>query len=121
MNPGRHDSVPLFSYGTLRQPEVQRTTFGRLVEGRADALTGYALSPLTITDPDVVRVSGAAVHRIARRTGNPADRIPGVVFALTAAELAAADRYEVDAYARIEVRLASGKAAFVYVGPDHPK
>jgi len=112
------EDVLLFSYGTLRQSEVQRATYGRLLEGRADALPGYRLAPLAITDPEVVRISGKAVHTIARRTGDPADRIEGVVFRLTAAELAATDRYEVDVYARVEVALASGTRAFVYVGPD---
>ena len=37
---------------------------------------------------------------------------------LTAAELAATDAYEVDAYARVEVTLDSGTRAFVYVGPS---
>ncbi len=111
-------SVALFSYGTLQQPEVQRATFGRPLTGRPDALAGFILAPLTITDPRVIATSGAAVHSIARRTGDPADLVPGVVFAITPAELAAADAYEVDAYARVEVALASGVRAFVYVGPD---
>lgn len=110
--------ISLFSYGTLQLPEVQQATYGRLLDGRPDVLAGYALAPLAITDPEVVRVSGAAVHTIARRTGNSADRIPGVVFSITAAELAATDAYEVDAYGRVEVTLASGATAFVYVGPD---
>jgi hypothetical protein len=111
------DLVRLFSYGTLRLPAVQLGTFGRLVEGAPDALAGYRLEPLAISDPAVVALSGAAVHRIARRTGNPADRIEGVVFTITEAELEATDRYEVDVYGRIEERLESGIAAFVYVGP----
>ena len=89
-------TVRLFSYGTLRQPEVQRATYGRLLEGRPDTLSGYRLAPLTITDPEVVRLSGKAVHTIARRTDDPADRIDGMVFAFTPAELEASDRYEVD-------------------------
>jgi hypothetical protein len=36
-------------------------------------------------------------------------------YAVTAAELAAADAYEVSAYKRIEVVLKSGKSAWVYV------
>ena len=114
----RAGEVALFSYGTLRQREVQLAIFGRLLEGRRDALAGYRLAPLAITDPDVVRLSGKAVHEIARRTGDPADRIEGVVFTLTRAELEAADAYEVDVYARIEADLVSGARAFVYVGPD---
>jgi hypothetical protein len=115
-----HDgaSIRLFAYGTLRQPEVQRANFGRLLEGQADALPGFVLAPLAITDPDVIAASGAAVHTIAVPTGNPADLVPGLVFAITPAELEAAERYEVDAYARISVRLASGMEAFVYVGAD---
>ena len=111
-------SIALFAYGSLRQPEVQRAKFGRLLEGRADALPGFELAPLTITDPDVVATSGAAVHMIARATGDPADLVPGLVFAITQAELEAADDYEVDAYARIRVRLASGVEAFVYVDAE---
>ena len=110
--------VALFSYGTLQLPEVQLATYGRRLEGRPDALPGFVLAPLAIGDPEVVRISGLAVHQIARRSGDPADILPGIVFTLSAAELDATDRYEVDAYARIEATLASGTTAFVYVGPD---
>lgn len=110
--------VLLFSYGTLRQEEVQRATFGRLLEGRPDALGGFALAPLPIDDPEVVRISGAAVHTVARPTGDPADLIPGLVFSITPAELAAADRYEVGGVTRLFVRLVSGDEAFVYVSDD---
>src|SRR3954462_2933656 len=84
----------LFSYGTLRQPEVQRATYGRLLVGRQDAHVGYRRAPLAITDPEVVRISGKAVHTIASFSGEAEDRIDGVVFSLTASELAATDRYE---------------------------
>ena len=110
--------VSLFSYGTLRQANVQLATFGRLLEGRADSLVGFALSPLDIDDPEVIATSGSALHTIARPTGNPADLIPGIVFALSQKELEAADRYEVDACTRIEAVLASGARAFVYVGAE---
>lgn len=111
-------TVRLFAYGTLRQHEVQLATYGRPIEGTADALTGYRLEPLAITDPDVVRLSGKAVHNIARQSGDSADRIPGVVLKLTPAELAATDKYEVGVYARVEVTLESGTRAFVYIGPS---
>ena len=109
--------VRLFAYGTLQQREVQLATYGRLLDGTPDSLSGYRLEPLSITDPEVVRLSGKAVHHIARESGDPADRIPGVLFRLTEAELAATDGYEVDAYSRAEVTLDSGARAFVYVGP----
>lgn len=111
------ENVYLFSYGTLQSLPVQMGTFGRPLQGHPDVLTNYALRPLTITDLAVVELSGAAVHTIACHTGDPADRIEGVVFRLTREELAAADRYEVDVYARELVRMESGREAFVYVGP----
>lgn len=114
------ESVSLFSYGTLRQADVQRATFGRLLEGRPDALAGFALSEMTITDPHVIATSGKAVHTIARPTGDPADHIEGLVFRLTPAELESADRYESGPIRRIRVRLASGDEAFVYVSAESP-
>lgn len=112
-------SVALFSYGTLQLPEVQRANYGRLLDGEPDTLTGYRLVPLAITDPEVVRLSGKAVHTIAEGTGNPDDRIAGLVFLLSEAELDATDSYEVDAYARVEAELESGRRAWVYVsGPS---
>jgi gamma-glutamylcyclotransferase (GGCT)/AIG2-like uncharacterized protein YtfP len=108
----------LFSYGTLRQANVQHITFGRLLDGRPDILAGYALSPMEIVDPHVIEASGAAIHTIARPTGDPADRIEGHVFQVTAAELEAADRYESGPIRRIPVRLVSGLEAFVYVAAE---
>ncbi|MEO8547135.1 MAG: gamma-glutamylcyclotransferase family protein [Sphingomicrobium sp.] len=110
-------TIRLFAYGSLRQREVQLANYGRTLEGAPDTLSGYRLEALTISDPDVVRLSGKAVHTIARQSGDPADRIPGVVFLLTEAELAATDKYEVDVYARVEAPLESGTRAWVYVGP----
>jgi hypothetical protein len=111
-------TVRLFSYGTLQQPEVQIANYGRLLEGKPDALAGYRLVPLEITDPEVVRISGKAVHAIACATGDARDRVAGMLFELTDPELAATDRYETDAYGRIEITLESGRRAFVYVGPE---
>jgi hypothetical protein len=112
--------ILLFSYGTLRQENVQLATFGRLLEGRPDALLGFALSPMAITDPHVIAASGADVHTIARPSGDPADRIPGLAFPLTPAEIEAADRYESGPIERIRVRLESGTEAFVYVAAEAP-
>ncbi|HEX8642074.1 MAG TPA: gamma-glutamylcyclotransferase family protein [Allosphingosinicella sp.] len=111
-------TLALFSYGTLQHSDVQLATFGRLLDGEPDELAGFRVEPLRIGSPAVVALSGMEIHTIARRTGNAKDVIPGVVFAVTAAELEAADAYETDAYARVEVELASGRRAFVYVGAD---
>ncbi|HEY0413386.1 MAG TPA: gamma-glutamylcyclotransferase family protein [Allosphingosinicella sp.] len=111
-------TIALFAYGTLQLPQVQLGTYGRRLDGRPDAIAGFVLAPLAITDPDVVALSGKAVHMIARRSGKPEDRIEGTVFRLTPAELAATDLYEADAYGRTEVTLESGARAFAYIGPD---
>jgi len=108
-------TVHLFSYGTLRQPEVQTAVFGRTLEGRVDVLVGFSVHTLTITDPEVVALSGKSEHRVLRRTGDPADRVEGVIFVITGAELAAADDYEVDDYARVATVSAGGVETFVYV------
>jgi len=109
-------TVALFSYGTLQLPRVQIANYGHELSGRPDALLGYRLAPLEIGDPEVVRISGKAVHTIARATGNRADRIAGMLFELSEEELAATDAYEVDVYARVEAELKSGRTAWVYVG-----
>ena len=111
-------TVALFAYGTLQLPSVQLATFGRLLDGRPDNLPGYILAPLEIKDERVVATSGLAVHTMACATGDPANRVPGIVFAITPAELAAADAYEVDDMTRIEADLASSKRAFVYISAN---
>ncbi len=104
----------LFSYGTLRDPAVQVATFGRLLDGRADALLGFARTRHRVDDPAFVAASGKAQHTIVRRTGRDEDRVPGMVFEVTDDELARADAYEPAGYARIAARLASGAEAWVY-------
>jgi gamma-glutamylcyclotransferase (GGCT)/AIG2-like uncharacterized protein YtfP len=105
----------LFSYGTLRDPAVQKANFGRELTGRADKLPGYTMTMLEITDPDVVALSGQTHHPIITATGDDNDHVDGIVFELTAAELIAADGYEVDDYHRIQAVLVSGDRAWVYV------
>ena len=107
--------VLLFSYGTLRDPAVQRTTFGRTLKGRADSLPGYTQSMIAIEDSAVLATSGRSHHPIVHRSCDRNDCVPGIVFEITAEELAAADRYEVAAYERVSVTLTSGITAWVYV------
>ncbi|BDI23711.1 gamma-glutamylcyclotransferase family protein [Herbiconiux sp. L3-i23] len=104
----------LFSYGTLRQPEVQQALFGRSVPTSADAVVGYRLDVVTITDPVVIATSGSDRHPILHR-GTESDAVEGAVLELDDAELAAADAYEVDDYIRVIAPLRSGGEAWVYV------
>ncbi|OII14667.1 hypothetical protein BIU96_10535 [Curtobacterium sp. MCBA15_008] len=114
--PGQTQRV--FSYGTLRQPLVQESLFGGHVPTEPDALPGWRLEWVTITDPEVIRTSGSDRHPILRR-GSAGDVVEGSVLALGYEwQLGAVDRYEVADYQRIRVTLASGWTAWVYVAAD---
>lgn len=105
----------LFSYGTLQSQSVQMSTFGRKLEGTPDALPGYKIITIAIDDQDFVTTSGTAHHRDLRFTGDPSDMVEGTVFKMSAQELAQADSYEPDGYARELVQLRSGIEAWVYL------
>ena len=67
-------------------------------------------------DPQFVATSGKAYHADVTYNGRNDSRVPGTVFEITDAELAAADQYEQPAaYKRVAVLLASGNQAWVYV------
>ena len=104
----------VFSYGTLRFARVQRSLYGEEVPTTADALPGYRLDWILITDPDVVATSGTDQHPILRK-GAQEDRVEGAFLELTDDQLAATDDYEVDDYVRTEVVLASGVFAWAYL------
>jgi len=111
----------LFSYGTLQLESVQIATFGRKLAGMPDSLPGFARTLVEITDPAVLATSGETHHPIVAHTGNDADRVSGMVFEVTAEELANADAYEVDDYKRVAVTLVSGERAWVYVDARDPE
>jgi hypothetical protein len=107
----------LFSYGTLQRPDVQMATFGRRLAGEEDALPGWEPALLLIDDPAVAARLGTTHHANARFTGDDHQRVQGMAFEVTEPELDRVDAYEAAfAYARVEVRLASGRDAWVYVG-----
>ena len=105
----------LFSYGTLREAKVQQEVFGHAVPGTPDAVVGFRLVDVTITDARAIAISGRATHTIIDPSPDDADQVEGQVLALTAADLAAADAYEDAAYKRAKARLRSGGEAWVYV------
>lgn len=106
----------LFSYGTLQLEKVQMETYGRLLQGEKDTLTGYKLGSLKITDAGVLEKSGKEFHPIAIKTGNQNDHIEGMIFEISEEELKETDRYEVADYHRVLETFASGKKAWIYVG-----
>ena len=104
----------LFSYGTLQEEAVQRSTFGRRLDGEADELVGFEQSLLKIEDPQFVATSGKTHHAIVRFNGRGDNRVPGTVFEVSDRELVSADEYEPAGYRRVSTVLASGKLAWVY-------
>ena len=109
------EKILLFSYGTLQLESVQLASFGRILAGSRDAMPGFRKTLVEITDPDVLAKSGERFHPIVAPTDDPGEKVDGMVFEISAAELAAADRYEVSDYKRVEVVLCSGLKAWVYV------
>ena len=79
----------LFSYGTLQQEGVQRSTFGRRLDGEADELVGFEQSLVKIEDARFVATSGTAHHAIVRFNGRSDSRVRGTVFELSEQELLA--------------------------------
>jgi gamma-glutamylcyclotransferase (GGCT)/AIG2-like uncharacterized protein YtfP len=105
----------LFSYGTLQQPDVQLSTFGRLLEGQGDELPEHEASLVLISDPQLAAKIGRTHHANVVFNGRNDSAVSGTAFEVSEAELALADEYErVAAYKRVNVTLASGRQAWVY-------
>ena len=106
----------LFSYGTLQQEEVQVSTFGRKLQGEKDLLLGFEPSLVKIPDANVASRLGRTHHDNVTPTGDDWSNVQGTVFEVTEAELAMADTFEAQFdYRRVNVTLASGSDAWVYV------
>lgn len=93
--------IPLFVYGTLRQPAIQRALVGRTLKGDVDILPGYYRDDAGMYPVALPRESA---------------QIEGEILHFTPEELDKIDIYEGDGYRRVQVTLASGKQAWVYIG-----
>ena len=105
----------LFSYGTLQKENVQWKLFGRSLKGSTDMLQGYKRSAIEVTDKNFLSKGEDSYQQTLVRTDNGNDYIEGTVLEITEEELLLADQYEPNDYKRIEVKLHSGKAAWVYI------
>ncbi|TVT57952.1 MAG: gamma-glutamylcyclotransferase [Azoarcus sp. PHD] len=87
----------VFAYGTLQYRPVRWLVMGRGAEARRAQLSSFDVAGLNIV-PDATA------------------RVDGVVFEVSATELGALDRYERRGirYARVEMDLDDGQAAWVY-------
>lgn len=105
----------LFSYGTLQNETVQRSLFGRPLHGTSDALNGFYVAAIQISDKAFLAKGENKNQTTAVRSGKPNDSIRGTVFEITSQELLQADGYEPANYQRVKVMLASGKQAWLYL------
>ena len=103
----------LFSYGTLQQEAVQQQLFERKLAGSPDSLRGYKTVPIELKEEPFTSEE-ATIYLIAVHTSDPNDRIDGILFELQEEEVLQADRYEPEAYKRVQVMLESGREAWVY-------
>ena len=117
MNDATETENAIFSFGTLQQEAVQKALFGRSVPTSPDSLLGWRVGVIRIVDPEVIATSGTDLHP-ALLPGKEGDVVNGVVLSVTQRDLDAADYYERVSYRRIEVRLTSGRNAWVYVPRD---
>lgn len=105
----------LFSYGTLQKEKVQVAVFGRSLTGSEDILIGYVISRIEITDESFLSRREQKEQLTLVPSGDKDGKTDGMVFAVSEDELVLADKFEPDNYERIEVRLESGKQAWVYL------
>lgn len=94
----------LFTYGTLQEKEVQLSVFSRPLVGFEDELSHHKISDEKVAD----------LYPTLQHTGKETDTIKGLVYTLSHQELQKADKYEGEAYERIQIKLGSGKKAWVY-------
>jgi gamma-glutamylcyclotransferase (GGCT)/AIG2-like uncharacterized protein YtfP len=99
----------LFAYGSLREEEVQKTVFGRILEGVPERLLGYAVKRIEIEEE-----FGLENYPIITPTEDKEDCIEGIVYELTIEELQLSDTYEGNSYTRIEVPLQSKRMVWAY-------
>jgi len=105
----------LFSYGTLQLEKVQLASFGRVLKGTEDILTGYKLEKVRITDKEVLKKSEQEFHPIAICTNDKNDKIKGTLYKISTQELKEADSYEVADYTRVLVTFESKKQGWIYI------
>ncbi|OGZ05564.1 MAG: hypothetical protein A3C93_05280 [Candidatus Lloydbacteria bacterium RIFCSPHIGHO2_02_FULL_54_17] len=94
----------MFIYGTLADPKIQRSVWGRETTGVPDVLREYRRSEIEI-DGEIYPLI------IPSKEGH----VEGLVIEVADDELEKIDDYETDAYERVEVILESGAIAWVYV------
>ena len=93
----------LFVYGTLQDPDIQKSLVGRIIFGIPAKLANYEKTTINL---------GGRVYPIVRPSENKV--VAGMVLDVTEQELARFDRYETNAYRRIQAEVEGGITVWVY-------
>lgn len=104
----------LFTYGTLRNSQLQIEWFGRELQGVADRIRGYRFEMVEIRDQKLLEESGEIYHPILEEDPE-GHGVPGIVLDLSAEEFEKVSTLGFDHYHAIEAVLESGRKAVVYV------
>lgn len=97
----------IFVYGTLMDPKIRENLLRKKVKTTPDSLKGFKLSHIS---------DGEIKYKILEPTNDSHDSvISGEVFEVDENDLKILDEYETNIYKRIQVKLLSGKIAWVYI------
>lgn len=94
----------VFVYGTLKDPEVQKNLFGRVVSGDLANLPGYSKFSL-----------GAENHNYFDAVPHPFSFVKGQVIKVSPQELKLIDLYETKNRRRVKLTLDNKETAWVYL------
>jgi hypothetical protein len=109
--------LPLvFTHGSLQEEAVQVSLYGRVLRCEPDELVDCIRTQIEVPAWHKAAAAGVAYYTNVTFLRGSGGRVAGKVLELTEAELVATDRYEKDAdYVRVQVDLASGRRAWVFV------
>lgn len=93
----------LFTYGSLRNSEIQQKLFNRILTGTLDTLIDY--------EKGNVVIEGKIFNVAISKAGS---QIEGEVYELDQKELERSDRYEGNSYKRVRITLLSGTEGWIY-------
>ena len=107
------ETTSLFVYGTLRDETVQHALFRHVPTSTPDTVAGYRRIMVPLSEPGEPAINYPMLIPDA-----DAAPVPGDILELSTIELAMADEYEGEDYARISVETCGGRKVWVYVKPQ---
>ena len=94
----------LFVYGTLKSPKIQKQILGKIYKSKKDTLIGFTADSVEIENKSYLAL-----------IPNPQMETEGEVIEVQETDLKKLDKYETNAYERVEITLKSGTKSYVYI------